>query len=154
MSASATQIFETKPFRSIFIGLACVFLLIGGFRLAGYQPPPSLPTEPASQMRELKVEDSAEGSVTVLDAKTGEKIVQYNRGEGSFFRATLRTLVHDRLRKGLTLDGNFRLETHLGNQLFLIDEVSGKTLSMNAYGPANMAVFAALMSNQKKGEGL
>ncbi len=154
MSANATQFLETKPFRSIFIGLAGVFLLIGAFRLAGYQPPPTLPSDPASQMRELQVTDSEEGSVTVRDVKTGETIVQYQRGQGSFFRATLRTLVHDRMRKGLTLDGNFRLETHMGNQLYLIDEVSGKALAMNAFGPANTAVFAALMSNQKKGEGL
>ncbi len=154
MSANATQFLETKPFRSIFIGLAGVFLLIGAFRLAGYQPPPTLPSDPASQMRELQVTDTAEGSVTVRDVKTGETIVQYQRGQGSFFRATLRTLVHDRMRKGLTLDGNFRLETHMGNQLYLIDEVSGKALAMNAFGPANTAVFAALMSNQKKGEGL
>ena len=154
MSANATQFLETKPFRSIFIGLAGVFLLIGAFRLAGYQPPPTLPTDPASQVRELQVTDSAEGSVTVRDVKTGETIVQYQRGQGSFFRATLRTLVHDRMRKGLTLDGNFRLETHMGNQLYLIDEVSGKALAMNAFGPANTAVFTALMSNQKKGEGL
>ena len=154
MSANATQIFETKPFGSVFIGLAAVFVLIGAFRLAGYQPPPTLPSDPATQMRELQVLDSTEGSVIVRDAKTGETIVQYQSGQGSFFRATLRTLVHDRLHKGLALEGNFRLETHMGNQLFLIDEVSGKTLSMNAYGPANTAVFATLMSNQKKGEGL
>ncbi len=154
MSANATQFLETKPFRSIFIGLAGVFLLIGAFRLAGYQPPPTLPSDPASQMRELQVTDSEEGSVTVRDVKTGETIVQYLSGQGSFFRATLRTLVHDRLHKGLALEGNFRLETHMGNQLYLIDEVSGKALAMNAFGPANTAVFAALMSNQKKGEGL
>jgi putative photosynthetic complex assembly protein len=152
MSASATQIFETKPFGSIFVGLAAIVLLIGAFRLAGYQPPPTLPSDPATQVRVLAVEDSSQGAVIVRDAKSGETIATYKRGEGSFFRATLRTLVHDRQHKGLNSEGNFRLETHMGKQLFLIDEVSGKTLSMNAFGPANTAVFAALMSNPKQGE--
>ncbi len=152
MSTSATVHSETKPFRAIFAGLVVVFALIAAGRLAGYQPPSSLPDDPATQTRVLQVEDSAQGAVTVRDAQTGENITTYQRGEGSFFRATLRTLVHDRLHKGLSLEGNFRLETHSGNQLFLIDEVSGKALPMNAFGPANTAVFAALMSNPKQGE--
>ncbi len=153
-SATANQIFTTKAFKFIFVGLACVFVLIGSMRLAGFRPPSSLPVEPALQTRVLAVEDAAEGKVIVRDAKTGEMIVTYNRGEGSFFRATLRTLVNDRKHKGLDSGGNFRLEAHTGNQLFLIDEASGKTLSMNAFGPSNTAVFAALISNKKEGEGL
>jgi putative photosynthetic complex assembly protein len=152
MSASATPTSETKPFIVIFAGLAVVILLIGSARLAGYRPSPSIPAEPALAMRELSVEDSTEGSVIVRDAKTGETIASYKRGEGSFFRATLRTLVHDRLHKGFSLKGNFRLENHSGNRLFLIDEVSGKTLAMNAFGPTNTAVFAALMFNPNQGE--
>lgn len=154
MSPSADQIFTSKVFKFIFVGLAVVFLTVGSARLAGYKPPPSLPKEPALATRVLAVEDSAQGSVIVRDAKTGENIVTYQRGEGSFFRATLRTLVNDRRHKGLAIDGNFRLEAHAGHQLFLIDETSGKTLSMNAFGPSNTEVFAALMPNRKKGDGL
>jgi putative photosynthetic complex assembly protein len=133
--------------------LAVVFLLIGVVRLGGYQPPSSLPDDAVLQTRVLQVEDTEGGAVTVSDAKTGEKIITYGMGEGSFFRATLRTLVHDRQHKGLPTEGNFRLETHTGNQLYLIDEVTGKALPMNAFGPGNAAVFAALMSTPSKGEG-
>jgi putative photosynthetic complex assembly protein len=152
MKASATHKSETKPFIAIFAGLAVVVLSIGSARLAGYQPPASLPSEPALQVRELSVEDSVLGSVIVYDAKTGDTVATYLRGEGSFFRATLRTLVHDRLHKGLSLKGYFRLENHVGDRLFLVDEVTGKTLAMNAFGPDNAAVFAALMPNPKQGE--
>ena len=154
MSASADQMFTSKAFRFICVGLVAVVITIGSLRLAGYQPPPSLPNEPALATRVLAVEDADQGTVIVRDAKTGENIATYKHGEGSFFRATLRTLVNDRRHKGLALDGNFRLEAHSGHQLFLIDETSGKTLSMNAFGPTNTAVFAALISNQKEGEGL
>jgi putative photosynthetic complex assembly protein len=152
MSAIAIPNPDSKPFAAVFCGLVAVVALIGAARFAGYQPPPSLPTEPALQTRELKVVDAAEGAVIVRDAATGETLATYHRGEGSFFRATLRTLVHDRQHKSLNVEGNFRLETHTGHQLFLIDEVTGKTLSMNAFGPDNTAVFAALMFNPKQGE--
>ncbi len=154
MSTSADQMFTFKAFRLISVGLVTVVIAIASLRLAGYQPPPSLPNEPALATRVLAVEDADQGTIIVRDAKTGENIATYKHGEGSFFRATLRTLVNDRRHKGLALDGNFRLETHSGHQLFLIDETSGKTLSMNAFGPTNTAVFAALISNQKEGEGL
>ena len=154
MSANAEQMFTAKAFKIIFAGLVGVVIAIGSLRLAGYQPPPSLPSEPALATRVLAVEDAAEGAVIVRDAKTGENIIIYKHGEGSFFRATLRTLVNDRRHKGLPVDGNFRLEAHAGHQLFLIDETSGKTLSMNAFGPTNTAVFAELISNKKEGEGL
>lgn len=154
MSACADQMFTSKAFKIISVGLVAVVVAIGSLRLAGYQPPPSLPNEPALATRVLAVEDADQGTVIVRDAKTGENIATYKHGEGSFFRATLRTLVNDRRHKGLTLDGNFRLEAHSGHQLFLIDEISGKTLSMNAFGPTNTAVFAALISNHKEGEGL
>ena len=154
MSANADQMFTTKAFQVIFVSLAAVVLTIGSMRLAGYQPPPSLPNEPALATRILAVTDSDQGAVIVRDAKTGENIATYKHGEGSFFRATLRTLVNDRRHKGLAIDGNFRLEAHSGHQLFLIDEITGKTLSMNAFGPSNTEVFAALMPNYKAGVGL
>jgi putative photosynthetic complex assembly protein len=149
MTARAIHSDEAKPFAVIFAGLVLVVVLIGSARLAGYRPPPTLPADVALQTRVLQVEDSSLGSVVVRDGKTGDLIATYKRGEGSFFRATLRTLVHDRMHKGLSLAGNFRLETHGKNQLFLIDEVSGKTLAMNAFGPSNAAVFAALLSTPK-----
>jgi hypothetical protein len=61
--------------------------------------------------------------------------------------------VNDRKKKGIKTTDDFRLEVHKGPQLFLIDQASGRTISLNAFGPTNTAVFAALMSNQK-GEGL
>ncbi len=153
MSVNTVPQSAAKPFTAIFAGLVAVVLLIGAVRLQGYQPPSSIPDDTVLQTRELQVEDLSSGAVTVRDAQTGQNIVTYQMGEGSFFRATLRTLVHDRLHKGFGLEGNFRLESHAGDRLFLIDEVTGKALPMNAFGPANAAVFAALMSNPSKGEG-
>jgi putative photosynthetic complex assembly protein len=151
-----------KPFAAVLAVLAISVLAIGVARLSGFEPKPSRPLTAADASRVLKFEDTARGVVSVMDAKSGELIASFGRGEGSFVRATLRALVNDRRHKGIPLKGDFRLESHTvssagssaGTQLYLIDEATGKTLSLNAYGPDNTAAFAAFMSNQKKGEGL
>jgi putative photosynthetic complex assembly protein len=152
MSGAAIQMIPTKPFAAIMAGLVLTMAVIGSARLAGYEPPSSLPqTEPA-ELRMLQFEDASQGTVIVRDAQTQETIKSFARAEGSFVRATLRALVNHRKRQGIPLAGNFRLERHEGGQLFLIDEATAKTISLNAFGPANTAVFAAFLSTEK-GEG-
>ena len=153
MTDTAAPIISQKPFAAIFIALALTVVAIGASRLSGYQPPASLPTLAPDEVRLLKFDDAPQGNVIVSDAKTGETIKTFGRGEGSFVRATLRALVHDRIRKGVSAEGNFRLERHAGPQFFLIDEASGKTISLNAFGPDNTTAFAAFMSTSKRGEG-
>lgn len=153
MAHSTATIISEKPFAAIFIALGLTVLAIGASQLSGYQPPPILPAVASEETRWLEFEDASQGTVIVRDAKSGETIATFGRGEGSFVRATLRALIHDRIRKGVSKQGDFRLERHAGPQWFLIDEASGKTLSMNAFGPDNTAAFAAFMINQKKGEG-
>jgi putative photosynthetic complex assembly protein len=157
MSDTTAPMISQKPFAAVVAVLAVSVLVIGVARLSGYQPPQILPAGAADESRVLKFEDTSRGVVSVRDAKTGESIASFGRGEGSFVRATLRALVNDRRHKGIPLEGDFRLERHTvssaGTQLYLIDEATGKTLSLNAYGPDNTAAFAAFMSNQKKGEG-
>jgi putative photosynthetic complex assembly protein len=153
MAQATSPIISQKPFAAIFVALALMVAVIGASRLAGFQPSTSLPVQTAEETRWLHFADAPQGSVVVRDVKTGETVKTFGRGEGSFVRATLRALVHDRIRKGTSNEGDFRLERHKGPQFFLIDEATGKTISLNAFGPSNTAAFAAFMSNQKKGEG-
>lgn len=153
MSDTTVPIISQKPFAAIFVALALTVLAIGSARLSGYRPPPSLPAQAPDVVRVLQFEDAPQGTVIVRDATTGEQITSFGRGEGSFVRATLRALVHDRQHKSASLEEHFRLERHNGDQFFLIDEATGKTLSLNAFGPDNTAAFAAFMSNQQRGEG-
>lgn len=152
MSGATVQMIPTKPFAAIMIGLVLTMVVIGGARLAGYEPPSSLPEMQPAASRLLQFEDSSQGMVIVRDAQTQETIHSFSRGEGSFVRATLRALVNHRKHQGIPLEGDFRLERHAGGQLFLIDEATAKTISLNAFGPANTAVFAAFLSTEK-GEG-
>ena len=152
MSETALPMISSKPFAFVLVGLAMTVLAIGAARLSGYVPPATLPTLAADETRFLKFEDAPQGSVIVRDAKTGEMLKSFGRGEGSFIRATLRALVHDRQKKNAELTKNFRLERHAGRQLFLVDEATGKALPLNAYGPTNTASFAAFLSKPQTGE--
>ena len=152
MSVATTQtIIPARAFTGIVFGLAFVVAVVGAMRLAGYGPSTPVDDQPLASLV-LKVEDAANGTVVVRNASTGEVIQEFHRAEGSFLRATFRALVNDRRRKGTTEQGDFRLEQHANGRLYLIDEATGKRLTLNAYGPDNSAVFAAFMSNQK-GEG-
>jgi putative photosynthetic complex assembly protein len=152
-ATTAPVIISQKPFAAILVALALTVIAIGAARLSGFESPPARLSKIPDASRLLQFEDAPQGTVVVRDAKTGEQITSFGRGEGSFVRATLRALVNNRRHKGIPLEGDFRLERHDGIQLFLIDEATGKTISLNAYGPANTAAFAAFMSTQKEGEG-
>jgi putative photosynthetic complex assembly protein len=152
MTDLTAPIFPQKPVMAVAGLMMVTVLLIGSMKLAGYQPDKTLPSSVSDASRTIRAEDASEGRVIVSDAKTGEIIATYHRGEGSFFRAALRALVNTRKHMGLSVGGDFRLESHNGSQLFLIDDTSGKVLPLNAFGPANTAVFAAFMSNPKQGE--
>jgi putative photosynthetic complex assembly protein len=151
-TATAPQVLPNKLFPAIFAGLAAVVVVIGAMRLSGMAPVGHVDTGVAEEVLQLHVEDGKNGDVHVFNAHSGVLLHTYRRAEGSFFRATLRALVNDRRRKGARNEGDFVLERHAGGQLYLIDGVTGKRLTLNAYGPDNSAAFAALMSNQK-GEG-
>lgn len=138
-----------KPLVIIFAALAMIVLAIGALRLSGYHPASSVPEGVSEASRRLQFEDAPQGSVIVRDANTGEDIHTFQRAEGSFVRATLRALVNNRKHQGIPLEGQFRLDRFNGHQLFLTDEATGRSISLNAFGPSNTAVFAAFMSNQK-----
>lgn len=153
IDASSRQIiFPQKALPAMFVALAGVLLLIGLMRPAdvALDSGPGLGL-PEASMR-IRAEDAPRGTVIISDAATGKEIQTFHRAEGSFLRATLRALVNDRRRKGVTDKGDFKLERYSGGQLYLIDETTGRRLALNAYGPDNSAVFAAFMSNEK-GEG-
>jgi putative photosynthetic complex assembly protein len=154
MTNSTVTIFSPKPFQILFTGLAVMVLGIGAAKLSGFQAPSYKPMQTAETVRVLTFEDAQPGTVIVRDKTTNETVATFGRGEGSFVRATLRALVHDRQRKGASLEEDFRLERHSNGQLFLIDEATGKAISLNAFGPDNTAAFAAFLSTPNKGEGL
>jgi putative photosynthetic complex assembly protein len=154
MAGITSPLLPNKAVSAAFAALLGLVVVIGVMRVAGFKPDATLPLDvaPAEQSRVLRFDDGSDGSVTVRDAKTGAIIDTFYTGEGAFVRSTVRALVNDRRRKGVTSPGDFRLEIREGAKVYLIDETTQRVLALNAFGPSNSAVFAAFMSNQK-GEG-
>lgn len=152
MSATTTHdIIPSRVFAAIIAGLVGVVALVAVLRSGRGGGEMILAERPQAALT-FRVEDAPHGSVIVKNAETGEVLQTFTTGQGAFVRATLRALINDRRHKGLPPEGDFKLESQAGGQLYLIDGVTGKRLTLNAYGPDNSAVFAAFMSNQK-GEG-
>jgi putative photosynthetic complex assembly protein len=140
-------IFPQKAMLGIATALALTIAAIGTARLSGFEPESSLPKQPPEKMRTIAYENADAGRVVISDAQSGEQLKLYASDEGAFVRATMGALLNDRKRRGITATGDFRLEAHAGKQLFLIDEASGKAISLNAFGPDNAAAFAAFLKN-------
>ncbi|GJD44331.1 hypothetical protein AFCDBAGC_2198 [Methylobacterium cerastii] len=93
----------------------------------------------------LRVLDRADGSIRIEDAANAQLIETVEPGQDNFVRATLRSFGQSRLRAGLTSAEPFRLTRYDDGSLALIDEVTGRSVNMGAFGPTNALAFAKLL---------
>ncbi len=89
-----------------------------------------MPEAAAVQVRELRFDDRADGSVAIRDAGSDRLVATVAPGSGGFLRGTMRGLVRERKRQGLTLE----------------DPATGRQIDIGSFGPTNGAVFAQLMT--------
>jgi putative photosynthetic complex assembly protein len=105
-----------------------------------------VPEAPAVQVRELRFDDRADGSVAIRDAGSGRVVATVAPGSGGFLRGTMRGLVRERKRQGLGDDLPFRLAGHADGRLLLEDPATGRLIDIGSFGPTNGAVFAQLLA--------
>ncbi|KNZ32868.1 MAG: photosynthetic complex assembly protein PuhC [Methylibium sp. NZG] len=103
------------------------------------------PDAAASVTRELRFEDRADGSVAVIDARSGSTIDTVN-GEAGFFRGTLRGLARERRRMGFGPEAAFHLIGRADGRLTLADPATGQRVDLASFGPTNAAIFARFLS--------
>ncbi|KQO67512.1 hypothetical protein ASG51_15270 [Methylobacterium sp. Leaf465] len=105
--------------------------------------------EPARPVQSLalRVDDAADGSITLRDAEHGDLVATVRPGADNFIRATLRGFAQGRLRAGLPRDVPFRLTRFDDGSLRLDDALTGRSVDFGAFGPSNFAAFARLMPN-------
>ncbi|MCK2054178.1 photosynthetic complex assembly protein PuhC [Methylobacterium sp. 37f] len=103
--------------------------------------------EPARPVQSLalRVDDVADGSITLRDAERGTLIATVRPGADNFIRATLRGFAQGRLRAGLSREVPFRLTRFDDGALRLDDALTGRSVDFGAFGPSNYAAFARLM---------
>ncbi|HEX8417004.1 MAG TPA: photosynthetic complex assembly protein PuhC [Methylobacterium sp.] len=122
-----------------FTMLAVAFGRTGGVGVT--EMPPANPVQSVT----LRVDDQADGSITVRDAANGALLATVEPGQDNFIRATLRGFGQSRLRAGLTREEPFRLTRYDDGSLELGDDVTGRKVNLGAFGPANAQAFTRIL---------
>lgn len=99
-----------------------------------------------AEVRRLRFSDQPDGSVLVTDAAGSAAPVTIAGGGNGFIRGVLRGLARDRRMRGIGQEPPFRLSRWTDGRLALVDEATGRTIDLTAFGPTNRAAFAALLS--------
>lgn len=103
------------------------------------------PDASAATVRQLRFEDRPDGSVAVIDGRSG-LLVRKVEGEAGFLRGTMRGLARERRRAGLGNEQPFELIGRADGRLTLHDPATGVKVDLESFGPVNAAVFAQFLS--------
>ena len=94
---------------------------------------------------QLRFEDRPDGSIAVIDYKTGKQI-EAVQGEAGFVRGTLRGLAQERKRRGLDSGPPFELIYRTDGRLTLSDTATGRLVDLESFGPTNAGTFFRLFN--------
>jgi putative photosynthetic complex assembly protein len=94
---------------------------------------------------QLRFEDRPDGSIAVIDYKTGKQIDAV-QGEAGFVRGTLRGLAQERIRRGLDSGPPFELIYRADGRLTLSDTATGRLVDLESFGPTNAGTFFKLFN--------
>jgi putative photosynthetic complex assembly protein len=94
---------------------------------------------------QLRFEDRPDGSIAVIDYKSGKQIDAV-QGEAGFVRGTLRGLAQERKRRGLDSGPPFELIYRADGRLTLSDTATGRLVDLESFGPTNASTFFKLFN--------
>lgn len=111
------------------------------------KPAPEL--HPISE-RLLRFEDRADGAVLIYDARrnptdAGATPIDVATGQNGFLRGVLRGFARTRHADEVGPAAPFRLTAWADGRLTLVDPATGRHADLEAFGPTNVAVFAAFL---------
>ncbi len=123
------------------------------FRMSGLDPTAKVPEpEQTVQIRELRFEDSPEGTVIVyqiIDGAADQVVEVIQPGEGGFIRGVLRSLARARRASGIGSEHPFLLIAEANGTLLLEDPETGQRIYLQAFGPTNLDSFRALLARDE-----
>ena len=94
---------------------------------------------------QLRFEDRPDGSIAVIDYKSGKQIDAV-QGEAGFVRGALRGLAQERKRRGLDSGPPFELIYRTDGRLTLSDTATGRLVDLESFGPTNAGTFFRLFN--------
>lgn len=130
---------------AIAAALVATVLAVAAVRQSGVSV--RAPDAQALQTRSLRFEDRPDGSVAVLDGRSGREIERV-QGEAGFLRGALRAMARERRMRGLGAEVPFELIARTDGRLTLVDPATGERLDLESFGPTNAGVFRRLMTPQ------
>ncbi len=136
---------ETIP-KGLLVGAAALVLVslvsVAAVRLSGtvIRSPDASPV----LTRSLRFEDRADGSVAVIDGKTGAELERV-QGEAGFLRGALRALARERRLRDLGPEAAFELVGRADGRLTLVDPATGGRIDLDSFGPTNAGAFVRLL---------
>jgi len=122
--------------------LLATMIAVAAVRISGM--PIRMPDADPAVTRLLRFEDRPDGGVAVIDARAGREVVVLT-GEQGFLRGALRSLSHERMRRGLGPEQPFELIGRTDGRLTLIDPATSQRIDLESFGPTNAGVFARLL---------
>ncbi len=125
--------------------LAFVVIVVLVSQASGFGVTRMPDSAPVAQL-DLRFEDRADGSVEVHLADLGQPFTVIPAGTNGFLRGTLRGLARYRKPYGEGAATPFRLTRWADGRLSLSDPVSGESVDLEVFGPANARVFAELLT--------
>jgi putative photosynthetic complex assembly protein len=136
------------PLLAIGALLLAVLLGVAAVRLSGTEI--RTPDAPPVAQRSLRFEDRPDGSVAVIDARSGQQVDAVH-GEAGFLRGALRAMARERRKQGLGAEPAFELVARADGRLTLLDPSTGERVDLESFGPTNAATFARLLTVQPGG---
>jgi putative photosynthetic complex assembly protein len=137
---------ETLP-RGVLLAAAAL-LVITLLAAAGTQmlgEPESTPPAPMRAERLLQFHDLDDGSLQVVDATSEQIVATLEPGTNGFMRGMMRALARTRKLNGVGAEPPFLLAYGADGHLVLVDPALDSRIPLEAFGPTNLAAFAALM---------
>jgi putative photosynthetic complex assembly protein len=140
------------PLRKPAIAFGCLIAVTVLF--AAFGPKAELPRawerSAAAQSVALSFLDAENGTVIVVDAGSGAEVARLGIGEGGFVRSTMRNLARERLRRDLSRETPFVVQRLESGAIILNDPETGRIISLDAFGDANAAAFAAFLDHGRE----
>jgi putative photosynthetic complex assembly protein len=125
-------------------------LLAAGYgRMEGLAKPQPVGTLTAE--RSLCFADRKDGAVVVTLAESG-RLLDVMTGQNGFLRGTLRGFARARRADGVGATPPMRLSGYADGRLILSDSATGRYVELEAFGSANEAVFARLLTMQPRAQ--
>jgi len=143
MSTLASKDFLSPVAKVLIAALMSIILLlvfINSRDLSKVREPDASP----AQVLQLRFEDRPDGSIAIIDYKTGKQIDAV-QGEAGFVRGTLRGLAQERKRRGLDSGPPFELIYRADGRLTLSDTATGRMVDLESFGPTNAGSFYRLL---------